>query len=525
MENIHYIVVIPLVLLIIYFQIRVFIQANQKIDIFKAILPDNKHAYSLSKAYISISEDNEEDDKPEDDSDEIWQENIDREYASVDREIEVYQISLHADNPTMINIKDALNMYLQKNKGAVSDFVLMKDVVERYCGAEEEEITVMQPIPLYMGLMGTMVGIIVGISVIAAKGGVQQLTNVSSMMTCVAIAMAASLVGIIFTTYISWKAKGAKTQIEARKNIFYSWLQTELLPVLSGNTASALSLLQANLMNFNQTFKRNIKKFDDVLVNVRLVSHNQAEALEAISRIDINRVAQANVTTLRELQKSTGQIEQFNRYLTQVNGYIDAVNSLNNNLTSHLDRTAAIEKMGVFFEQEIEQVRSREEYLKDVVGSIDSSLEQSFNQMVESMNTYFEELRNRSKSELETIREAYERQQSAFVKKLQEQQNAVLAKTEELNRVLQGLQSQSGFDGALATLTNVSKSNSKSLEQISLALSSLGASCDLPITEAIKHRKKRKIDFQNVFDNLIKVAALIAFILFAIQFASNFLTK
>lgn len=47
----------------------------------------------------------------------------------------------------------------------------MKDVVERYCDAEEEEINIQQPIPLYLGLMGTMVGIIVGIGFIAVSGG------------------------------------------------------------------------------------------------------------------------------------------------------------------------------------------------------------------------------------------------------------------------------------------------------------------------------------------------------------------
>ena len=30
-------------------------------------------------------------------------------------------------------------MYLRKNKGAASDFLLIKDVVERYCDAKEEE--------------------------------------------------------------------------------------------------------------------------------------------------------------------------------------------------------------------------------------------------------------------------------------------------------------------------------------------------------------------------------------------------
>ena len=116
--------------------------------------------------------------------------------------VNVSQIKVTAKNPTLNEICNALNMYLQKNKGAASDFHLMKDVVERYCDAEEEEISVQQPIPLYLGLMGTMIGIIVGIGFIAMSGGLSSdslMDNITSLMTCVAIAMAASLVGIFCT--------------------------------------------------------------------------------------------------------------------------------------------------------------------------------------------------------------------------------------------------------------------------------------------------------------------------------------
>ncbi len=245
MNIIHYIIVVPIILIIIIYQLRIFRLAVKKTNTFKDIFPSNKLAYSINKANITIHE------SEAPNSDELWNSNG----TSFTREVEVSQISINSTNPTVTNIKDAINMYLQKNKGAASDFSLMKDVVDRYCGAEEEEISIMQPIPLYMGLMGTMVGIIVGISIIAFNGGVDNLTNVSSMMICVAIAMAASFVGILCTTIISWKSKGAKTQIETNKNLFYSWLQTELLPVLSDNSVTALSLLQTNLMTFNQTFQ------------------------------------------------------------------------------------------------------------------------------------------------------------------------------------------------------------------------------------------------------------------------------
>lgn len=533
MDYIHYIIVIPLILLIVYFQVKVLIQANRKIDLFKAIFPDSKQSYSISKANIVISEtvDND-DDLPADDSDDIWVDDEEDGKRKILREVEVSQISVQGDNATMDSIKDALNMYLQKNSGAVSDFALMKDVVERYSGAEEEEITVMQPIPLYMGLMGTMIGIIVGISVIAANGGVEELTNVSSMMSCVAIAMAASLVGIIFTTIISWKSKGAKTLVETRKNIFYSWLQTELLPVLSGNTVTALSLLQANLMTFNQTFKGNIQEFDSVLSNVRQVSRDQADALNAISRIDINRVAQANVTVLRELERCTAQIDRFNQYLINVNGYLDAVNALNSNLDRHLDRTAAVERMGAFFEREMQQVQNREEYIRQVVGSVDSTLEESFNQMSSSMNTYLEELRGRTTSDLDTLRQAYEQNQRAFVAKLAEQQEALSKKTDELDKVLQGIQSLSETKTAISSLASISRENSRRLDQIVDAIR--GSNTEQPIRYVEAHagtsddgmpKRIRRISIAGILNVSVKIAAIIACILFVIDFITRLLAQ
>ena len=515
---IHYLIVIPLILVIIYFQVKVFIQALAKIDKFKSIFPSNKLDYSISKTTIVVKEQQEPSSSTTEASDEIWQEDNERDNNVIERQVEVSQIAVRKVNPTMTNIKDSLNMYLQKNSGAASDFALMKDVVERYTGAEEEEITVVQPIPLYMGLMGTMIGIIVGISIIAANGGVEKLTNVSSMMTCVAIAMVASLFGIIFTTIISWKAKGAKTQIEANKNVFYSWLQTELLPVLSGNAVTALSLLQTNLMTFDQTFKGNIQEFDQVLSNVRQVSQNQADALEAISRIDIARVTQANVTVLRELQRSTAQIETFNQYLTRVNGYLDAVNSLNNNLNDHLDRTAAVERMGAFFERELEQVNTRENYIRDVVGSVDRSLEQSFNQMVTTMNSYMDGLRTRTSNELETIRAAYEQQQQAFVTKLKEQQDAISQKTDEMNRVLQGIQALSETKSAINALTEVSRNNSRQIQQIVRALESNNSFAGVATTISEEGGKKSRLNLPRLLSIAVEIAALIAFVLFVIQY-------
>ena len=244
MQYIHYIIVIVIIVGIIYFQLYSYADTLKKIRKYKSIFPKSVSAYSLrglslreEPEHILISE---EDDLPLSLDDETGGEN----------DLTVSQVHIEDASPTLLEVEHSLNMYLQKNRGAASDFHIMKDVVERYCDADEEEITTQQPIPLYLGLMGTMVGIIVGIVYIAVTKGfsVANITNsVTELMTCVAIAMSASFMGVYCTTRISWKSKDAFSRVESDKNKFYSWLQTELLPTLSGNTVNALYLLQQNL--------------------------------------------------------------------------------------------------------------------------------------------------------------------------------------------------------------------------------------------------------------------------------------
>lgn len=513
MDFVHYIIVIPIIFLIIFYQLKIFRRAVNKINTFKDIFPSNKLAYSIDQVSITLNEPSETYILDRDNSsDNIWDDDMLEEEIPFTREVEVSQISIKSTNPTLTNIEDAINMYLQKNKGAVSDFSLMKDIVERYCGSEEEEIATMQTIPLYMGLMGTMVGIIVGISIIAFNGGVDNLTNVSSMMICVAIAMAASFVGILCTTIISWKSKGAKTDIETNKNLFYSWLQTELLPVLSDNSVTALSLLHTNLMSFNQTFQGNIKKFDKVLTSVRQVSKDQAYALDAISKININDVAKANVVVLNELQKCTGQIGQFTQYLTNVNSYLNAVNSLNENLNNHLDRTAVIENMGAFFAKEMTQVQSREEYIKHVVDSVDSSLEKTSKQITESLSQYMETLKSQATADAEIFKETYKKQHNEFVEKLKEQQDAISQNASNMEEIFRSTQDLSEISVSINSLADKSRENSNRLDQI----------VDMIESGAYRTTSGKWINILNI---AIKIVALLAFVMFVYEFVIKYIIK
>lgn len=474
----HYIIVICIILCIIGFQLYSFGDTIKKLKKYQSIFPKDTSSYSVNELCL------------------IEREANDDEYSYLDLKLKdkgifVSQIQVKDPSTTLTEITNALNKYLQKNKGSASDFHLMKDVVERYCDSEEEEISTQQPIPLYLGLMGTMVGIIVGIAYVAISGGLVSakiVDNISELMSCVAIAMFASFIGIYCTTRISWRSKNAFSAVETDKNNFYSWLQTELLPTLSGDTVNALYMLQQNLSTFNATFQTNITGLNRALEQVKDTSTEQVELISLIKGIDIKRVAEANITVLRELKDCTGELSTFNRYLHEVSNYLTAVNDLNGNINEHLNRTAAIERMGTFFEQEINQVKNREQYINEVVANVDNRLKQTFENLSESTVKGMTNLKNDSATQFdsvsqvihaqeqdfkETLRaqrdefaQSLKKEQEAFLDYLQNQKESLSSKSDEISEIIKEIRSLADAKSGLLELIAVSKQQNACINEL-----------------------------------------------------------
>lgn len=301
--------------------------------------------------------------------------------------IKVFKIvsaDLDKNSSEFRKILDSINNYLQKNKGAVSDFMLIKDIVERNCDSKEEEITIQTPIPLYIGLMGTMLGIIIGIGRIAIMGGgfsafidnPQQ--AIGELMGGVAIAMLASLTGILLTTISSWKSKTSKNKLEADKNGFYSWIQAELLPVLFGNMANTLQLLQQNLTSFNLSFSFNIGRMENALKEMSGSFADQLKILELLKNLDIKRMTTANVSILQQFEKSTANFQQLATYLSQTSDYLQAVRQLNNKVGEYMEQTSALTNLSTYFQEENNYFQMRRSEINKAVVQVDDTLKKSF---------------------------------------------------------------------------------------------------------------------------------------------------
>ena len=434
----HQIIIGGIVFFIIIIQIMIGVNTFTLIrkykDIFKGI------RFETSKAYIPLSAINNKNEIDcTDGCYKIPQENISEDTV----EITYINTDTSINHPVLFQIIKSINIYLVKNKGAVSDFMLVKDIVERNCDAKQEEISVQIPMPLYLGLMGTVIGIIVGIGSIALGTGDNQgfsafinnpSESIGMLMGGVAIAMFASFFGILFTSIASWSIKSAASKLEEDKNEFYTWIQTELLPVLGG-TENSLMRLQENLLKFNRSFSMNTTKLDKALQRVETSYENQIELIQTIQQLDIKKMATANVSVLRELQTYTPQLERLGQYLHSANEYISHINKLTDAINSQMNRTQLIERMGTFFEQEVKDIEQRKAAISQAVGTVDDRLQQTLHSLQENADKSMQEMNEALIRKQDIFNKALDEQQEVFKRKIQENGN-VLDELKKLDDVV-----------------------------------------------------------------------------------------
>ena len=113
--ELHYILVVLVIVAIIGFQIYIDLNTKKKIESFKSIFPQSTSSYSIVELEVPVSNEYEDDEVCYSSGDE--EEIFDEEYY--EDFVNVSQIKVSTKNPTLDEICNALNMYLQKNK--VSD--------------------------------------------------------------------------------------------------------------------------------------------------------------------------------------------------------------------------------------------------------------------------------------------------------------------------------------------------------------------------------------------------------------------
>ena len=309
------------------------------------------------------------------------------------------------DNPLIRKVIDSINSYLLRNKGAISDFNLIKDIVERNCDAVDEEINQQIPVPIYLGLMGTVLGIIIGLWSIDFDPN-NFMASVTDLISSVKWAMGCSFVGLLLTTLLSaWKYRGAKAMLEEQKNELYTFIQIELLPQLSQDANSTILTMQAHLEKFNDGFSENVSGFDGIMNRILLAFDSQVRLTEQLQHMDISRVAKLNTQVLTELRTSMTEFEKFNQYLNLMNSFVQKTAQVTDAVNAQLHRTDEIKGVISSMEDNIENNRIVMEKLQNFLQKVEAhnSLVTATATLDDTLTHAIDQLKRHVQDEINTI--------------------------------------------------------------------------------------------------------------------------
>lgn len=448
----------------------------------------------------------------------IFPKQSDQAMSLVDREDDGKQILVRKNvhsSKVFDEIINTINRYLSHNKGS-ADYAILKDITDRNCDAVEAQIEAAASIPIYIGLCGTLIGIVLGVAVLGFRGGIDALFDttpvvmvesiseanselrtegskiktkdgnvyefsrgqwslyknpgeegIKNLLQGVGIAMLTTLFGVLFTIVGAWSSKRSSRVNEEKKNGFLSWLQAELLPQMSNDLGQVIFQMQRNLTKFNNTFASNTSQLDSVLKGINTTYEDQTRLLKAVEKLKIDEIATANIRVLQELKECTDEIEELGQLVSNTTEYITKVDNLNSLLSSHLDRTRLIENMGQFFREEVTQIEQRKHAIANSTADIDANMQRAFGQ-----------LREHTDREYQQLGEALANKHADFLRAIEAQQEALNRKLEETSQLVQELKN----------LTAVKES----MEQLALAEQSQNAKIETLVNASAEQNEKIK---------------------------------
>lgn len=244
--------------------------------------------------------------------------------------------------PDFALIERDTNAYLLKNKGT-ADFDILQSIAERRANALDAEVQGNTSAPLYIGLMGTFLGAILGLAGLLAGSGKFDEVGIQGFLRGVTVAMIGSLCGLGLTLWGNALYKNAHRQAEQRRNDYYTFLQVELLPILHSDMAGSLGSLKAVLDAFNQEFLSKIYEFGPI---VRALNENistQKDFLEQLQKVGYTQMADASIRVFDKVAQSAHHFENFLAYQEQLNAMLRNGGEVAGQLTALLGRLTGLE--------------------------------------------------------------------------------------------------------------------------------------------------------------------------------------
>ena len=143
------------------------------------------------------------------------------------------------------------NAYLIKNQG-VAELDHLKDISLQQAVSHEKAIESNITLPLYIGLLCTFTGVIIGLIKIAIVGVND--AAIQSFIGGVLIGMIGSAAGLALTVRSNYLFKNAKQERDVNQYDYLNFLRANILPAVHRDAEAPLSSMRKNLAIFNEGF-------------------------------------------------------------------------------------------------------------------------------------------------------------------------------------------------------------------------------------------------------------------------------
>lgn len=406
-------------------------------------------------------------------------------------------------------IKDNINDYLGNSQGSVIDYNILKDAVDRNCETIEDEINAQMPVPLYCGLAGTMAGVIVGLFSLLSEDSISNLmtsgsksvesatlamngaaSGINDLLAGVALAMVASILGIVLTTVNSVLFKQFKRQEEEGKNKFLSWVQSILLPELPNDISDSFSMFVDNLNRFNDTFRENTRGLGHTLEQINGAYSTQADIIKTIQQMNVTRMATANVKVLNALSDCTDKLEQFNVYLNSIQGYTNEIEAFRQQLSSEanmvyllMELKDTLSSIKNFFKTELGEIEARKDAIRHSVDDVDTYVTEALKKLKSSSVTSVDDLKKAIDDQSEGLKKFLDQEKQMLQDMSQEVRNEFDRQISQIPNLAKRLEDITKVPSQLESLSgSIAESNRKLVNGITQANQNM--------TNEIKHALK-----------------------------------
>lgn len=265
------------------------------------------------------------------------------EYKTEEKDVEgttMPQLTKVGANGYDLNkIISEINHYVIKTRGT-TDFAVIQNKVERNLTMRYDQTMAKLSFPTNIGLMGTFLGVFLGIVMfVLGFDGSDALrdSSIRNLLIGVLISMSTSFIGLLLTTTNTGRIGDAQKDVEGDKNEFYDFVQTELMPSLDVSLVSAISNLHETvdkfepafdgvITRFQNTFDRCTKAFGESFeINVKTVANAVNIMGKNMDKINENIELQKSVLSTF---KSDEVVRGLEKYVEAANHFIGITKSL-----------------------------------------------------------------------------------------------------------------------------------------------------------------------------------------------------